>query len=392
MNGGAAEVAPAPAAAALVRFELRAPGEPAREAAFLTEAGDPPPSSLGLAHDQTTADGALGAAKSGRSLLYRGNWKNARQLVDALGRRLARRRPEKGSPSPLDAFRSERAQRRREHEVQGRILVELGPGWSLALGAAPDVREACELAWGPWPGLPVVLSIPTLLGALGAAEWSRKGLAVPGLSRPLVPRYGVYTPTRSEYVRLILEAPPPTGRRIFDVGTGTGVLAFVLLERGAASAVATDREPRAVACARDNAARLGLQDRFRVEERDLFPDGRADLVVCNPPWIPDVPRTALDRAVFDPGGELLRRFIAGLPERLAPGGEGWLLLGDLAELLSLRPADWLGDELARAGLEIRWRRSTSPDHRRTTDERDPLRSLRARETTTLYALGVRDQK
>ena len=123
------------------------------------------------------------------------------------------------------------------------------------------------------------------------------------------------------------------------------MLSFLLLQSGAASAVATDCDERAVACARENAERLGLSERFQVMEADLFPEGRADLVVSNPPWIPEPPKNRVDRAVFDEGSRFLQRFLEGLTAHLEPGGEGLLLLSNLAVLLGLRPEGWLEEQL-----------------------------------------------
>jgi methylase of polypeptide subunit release factors len=71
---------------------------------------------------------------------------------------------------------------------------------------------------------------------------------------------------------------------------GTGVLSAVLAHRGVQRVVATDQDPRALACARDNLQRLGLQERVEVVQADLFPTlalyGQAPLIVCNPPWVP----------------------------------------------------------------------------------------------------------
>ena len=66
-----------------------------------------------------------------------------------------------------------------------------------------------------------------------------------------------------------------SGRTAFDVGTGTGVIAAVLARRGVARVVATDVDPRALACARENLERLGLAQRVEVVQADLYPDGRA---------------------------------------------------------------------------------------------------------------------
>jgi methylase of polypeptide subunit release factors len=152
--------------------------------------------------------------------------------------------------------------------------------------------------------------------------------------------------------------------------------------------VATDIEPRAVACARDNASRLGLDDRVEVLEADLFPDGGAsfDLVVSNPPWLPDVARSPLERAVYDPEGSFLARLLATVPQRLAPGGEAWIVISDLAERLGLRPMDAIEVLAQRAGLRIADVRETRPSHARAADARDPLHRFRAAELTRLFRL------
>jgi predicted RNA methylase len=363
-----------------VPFTLR--GEPA---GWRTESGEPSPSRVVEVDDRLTADTALGRLRNGESLLYGGDYRNARQLLDALARRLRKHR---GHParSPLEAFRTEREAREREQRTLSHLLVSMDAAYRLELRHAPEVAPACSEAWGDPPDVRTVLPLKLLLGVLGAAEWRRKGLEVPGLKGRLRPRYGVFTPTRNEYVGLLLEAPSPEGRRVFDIGTGTGVLAFVLLQRGAAHAVGTDLEPRAVASAREDAELLGLADRFETLEADLFPPGRADLVVCNPPWLPEHPRTRLDRAVFDPDSRFLRAFLAGLREHLAPGGQGYLLLSDLAERLGLRPAGFLEERFREAGLRVAWTKSTGAAHPRAKDPEDPLHAVRSAERVTLYAL------
>jgi methylase of polypeptide subunit release factors len=262
------------------------------------------------------------------------------------------------------------------------------PGWRIPLRHAPDVAAACEEALGPFPGRAGLLPLRDLLGMIGAHEWRRRGVAVPALAASVHPWYGVYPPTRREPADLVAEAAerwPVAGKRAFDVGTGTGVLAFLLARRGARVA-ATDLDPRAVACAGENAARLGLAGEVETVEADLWPAGRADLVVSNPPWIPGEPHGPLDQAVFDPGGATLGRLVAGLPERLEPAGEAWIVISDLAEILGLRPAGHLAALAARAGLAVADVLEARPSHPRARDEEDPLHDLRARERTRLFRI------
>lgn len=127
----------------------------------------------------------------------------------------------------------------------------------------------------------------------------------------------------------------------FDLGTGTGVLAAVLAGRGLDRVVATDISPRALVCAEENVRALGFAEKVEIVGPRLYPEGRADLIVCNPPWIPARPTSAIEQGVYDPDGSMLRDFLDGLASHLEPGGEGWLVLSDLAEHLGLRTRDEL---------------------------------------------------
>jgi 2-polyprenyl-3-methyl-5-hydroxy-6-metoxy-1,4-benzoquinol methylase len=348
-----------------------------------SESDEPAPARLSPVDDRLSASAALKRVRRGEYLLYTGDFHNAKQLLGAMGRRLER---PAGARSPLEAFRAERRARQLEHETLSRIVVALDRDYRLSLARAPEVARACRQVWGEPRTDTTVVPLKQLLGMLGAAEWRRKGLAVPGLTGLLHPYYGVYLPTRTDYAELLLPLPQVKGKRVFDVGTGTGVLSFLLLQSGAASVVATDCDSRAVACARENAERLGLGKRFQVVEADLFPEGKADLVVSNPPWIPEPPKNRVDRAVFDEDSQFLRRFLEGLTAHLEPGGEGLLLLSNLAVLLGLRPEGWLEEELARCALSVKWKRSTPARHSKARDRLDPLHAARSREVTTLYCL------
>lgn len=346
----------------------------------------PPTAAPVLVGDVTRAAEALRRARAGEHLLYLGDYHNARQLLAAMGRRLARGRRDPAG-SLLDRWRAVRAARREDHDVLSRLLVPVDADLRVSLRRAPDVRDALLHASGALRG-PSLWPLREVLGAIGSQEWHRRGVAVPALGGRVHPLHGVFAPVRGEHVALVaaeLENRPLAGKTAFDVGTGTGVLA-ILLARAGARVFATDTSPAAVASAREEVARFGLAGRVEVLEADLFPPGRADLVLANPPWLPGEPETPLDRAVYDPGGDFLRRFLRGLGEHLAPGGEAWLVLSDLAEVLGLRPAGHLGAAFAEAGLAVAGQRSARPSHPRARNRLDPLCEARAAETVTLYRL------
>jgi len=268
------------------------------------------------------------------------------------------------------------------------LLLPFAGDSSVPLPRAPDVRRACTEAWGA-PGEPFVASLRELQGAIGAFEWRKKGVLVPALGARIHPHYGVFAPIRSEYVDLVAKAPLPSLALAFDIGTGTGVLAAVLARRGVLRIVATEQDPRALACARDNLARLGLADRVDVVQADLFPPGRAPLVVCNPPWLPAQPSSALEHAIYDPDSRMLRGFLAGLAAHLEPQGEGWLVLSDLAEHLGLRSRAELLASIDQAGLRVVGRSEARPRHPKAADALDPLHAARAAEVTSLWRLAPR---
>ncbi|MGC4957675.1 methyltransferase [Actinomadura citrea] len=352
-----------------------------------SESGAPPPRRVVVADDETRADDAYRLACEGTALLWRGDFQNARQLLKAMARRIdrpPRRRRHKPEPDRAQAFHLYRQARAQRARTLGMLLIPFDPGHVIPLRRAPDVQDACTEAYGT-DDQPYITSLRELLGLIGAHEWREKGVPIPALGSDRVhPHYGVFSPIRGEYVDLVGEAPLPPTRTAFDVGTGTGVLAAVLARRGIEHVVATDQDPRALVCAQENVDRLGVN--VEVVQADLFPDGRAGLAVCNPPWVPAKPSTPLEHAVYDPGSRMLRGFLSGLADHLEPGGEGWLILSDLAEHLGLRTRDELLEMIASSGLRVAGRLDTAPRHPRAADPDDPLHAARAAETTSLWRL------
>ena len=353
----------------------------------------PPPKRVVVADDRMKADAAWRLASEGTALLWRGDFQNARQLLQAMARRIDRKPPKvpaAGAPAAA-AFHLYRQAQSQRARTLGLLLLPFDADYRLPLRRAPDVRQACIDAYGESgePG-PFVASLRELLGLIGAHEWRKKGVEIPALGQRIHPHYGVFAPIRGEYVDLAAAAPLPAACTLaFDIGTGTGVLAAVLARRGIARIVATDQDPRALACATENIARLGLGERVAVVAADLFPSGRAPLIVCNPPWVPARAASALERAVYDPDSRMLLGFIKGLAAHLEPGGEGWLVLSDLAEHLGLRSRVDLLAAFVAGGLHVVGRLDARPGHPRAADPGDPLHVARAAEVTSLWRLAPR---
>lgn len=358
-----------------------------RSARWRAEGGAPAPKRVMVVDDQLTADAAYRLASEGTALLWRGDFQNARQLLQAMARRIDRK-PRKAATSPTEAFNFHRQAQSQRARTLGMLLLPLDADYSIPLRRAPNVKEACAEAYGPGEEASIV-SLRELLGVIGAHEWRKKGVEVAAIEDRIHPHYGVFSPVRGEYVGLVNEAPLPTSKLAFDIGTGSGVLAAVLAHRGIKHVIATDQDPRALACARQNIARLGLKGRVDVVEADLFPQGRAPLIVCNPPWVPARANSPIEHAIYDPDSRMLLGFLNGLAAHLEPGGEGWLILSDLAEHLGLRSREWLLAAFDSAGLEVVARMDTKPTHPRAADATDPLHAARAAEVTSLWRLAAR---
>jgi hypothetical protein len=358
------------------------------------------PARVVLADDTLTADAAYCLACEGTGLLWRGDFQNARQLLQALARRIdkpqkpKRKRADAAAPMPGAVFHTHRQAQAQRTRVLSQVLIELQGDYGIDLRRAPDARQAFTQAFGPANGQASVISLRALQGVIGAFEWRKNGVELPAMGEGLRihPHYGVFSPVRGEYVALAAKAPLPAALKehsvAFDIGVGTGVLSAVLARRGASQVVATDMAERAIVCARDNLQRLGLQNQVQLLQTDLFPPGQAALVVCNPPWLPARPTSMLEQAVYDEGSQMLKGFLAGLKAHLCEGGEGWLILSDLAEHLGLRTREALLGWIADAGLQVLGRTDVKPVHAKAQDDTDPLHAARSAEVTSLWRLGV----
>ena len=362
-----------------------------QQADWRSLAGHPAPSRVQLADDSLAADAAYRLLDAGTALLWCGDYQNARHLLQALGRRLDKRlaRPGPAPATLAEAFWAQRSVQARRARLLGGLLLPFDRDHGLPLRRAPDVRAAGAQAHGP-VAAHYVQSLRELQGLVGAFEWRKKGVPIPALGAAIHPHHGVFSPVRGEYVDLVARAPLPPAALAHgaaDIGTGTGVLAAVLARRGLV-VLGTDLSSAALACAADNLGRLGLQQQVSLQQIDLFPDGRFGLLVCNPPWVPAPAGSALEAAVYDPDSRMLRGFLAGLAAHLVPGGEGWLILSNLAEHLGLRPRATLDHWIADAGLQLLGRLDIRPRHARVGDASDALHAARVAERTALWRLGA----
>lgn len=220
---------------------------------------------------------------------------------------------------------------------EARVLLEAATGWSrTALLAVPErpVAASDEERYRGW--LDRRAGREPIAYILGRAEfWSLTFAVGPGV---LVPR-----PATETLVEAALRAFPDRGRplRILDLGVGSGCLLLTLLHHlGNARGVGIDTSDRALAYARLNADRLGVEARAELRAADWHAglEGSFDIVVANPPYIPSAEIAALQpevsryepRAALDGGADGLdayRAICPALPALLDPDGSAFLEIG-----------------------------------------------------------------
>ena len=386
-------------------------GDVTHECRWRSEKGTPPPKKLIIADDTLTADEAYRVACEGTGIIWRGDYQNAKQLLQAMSRRAdkpskksirnqksAKKQQEGLIPlaKPMsEIFHKHRLTQSQRSRTLGMLLIQVNPDHSIPLRRAQDVSQACLAVYGKVTE-PYVMSLRDLLGFIGSLEWRKNGMALDAIrdlgDGRIHPHYGVFAPVRSEYIGLLEKAPLPEllskQSVAFDIGTGTGVLAAVLAKRGIQKIIATDQDERAIECAAENIEGLGIGKQVKLMQTNLFPDGQAGLIVCNPPWVPARPSSPIEYAVYDPDSQMLKGFLAGLKEHLLPSGEGWLILSDLAEHLGLRTRAELLAWIEAAGLKVLGRNDVRPTHAKALDKEDPLYRARAAEVTSLWRLGA----
>ena len=357
-----------------------------------TENATPAPKKIQVADDTIKADAAYKLCCEGTALLWRGDFQNAKQLMQAISRRIDRpgKKPKKAAANMTEAFHLHRQAQSQKARILGMLLIEVSVGHHINLRRAPDVKAACEHAYGK-STQSFVVSLREILGLIGAYEWSKNGVEISVINNKIHPSYGVFSPIRGEYLTLVDTAPLPTPcTTAFDIGTGTGVLSAILANRGVKKVIATDNAPRALECAQKNINQLEMKNTVTVLNANLFPEdsyGKADLIVCNPPWLPARPSSALESAIYDENNQMLKGYLNGLNAHLNDNGEGWLILSDFAEHLGLRSREELLEWISAAGLKVIDRLDTKASHNKTLDASDPLHTARKAEITSLWRLG-----
>jgi methylase of polypeptide subunit release factors len=251
--------------------------------------------------------------------------------------------------------------RKRQGEIRDavhRLFVVVRDGGLVGISDHPDLREiSLWVSWEIEKDRAYLVPMRNISRILTDMRRSREGIQIGALGGGrIVVLPQVYVPFDQSVVNL-LNDHICLGRNetVLDLGTGTGVLAFVAALKGPRKVIATDLLPSAVANARLNAQSLGLEELVEVRDPgDLFEPApeRFDVIIFNPPWILGSPRTVYDRAIYDPGGETVLNFLNQVRDHLKPGGRAYLLYSDLSERTGEGSISRVREAISSNGLVI----------------------------------------
>ncbi|TVR43206.1 MAG: hypothetical protein EA394_01630 [Bacteroidia bacterium] len=223
------------------------------------------------------------------------------------------------------------------HEYQSRVWIKISKG-------RPNIHKAPQNPWLSefFSGYDdFFMGFADFLGMNGARQWYERGIQYPVVNHRLFPFYGVYFPTRFDHLCLFDRwiSSEKDFRRALDIGTGCGILSFIMRKQGVSFIHATDTNPNAIFGLMEELHRHGIMhgDIIFPEQADLFGSfvpGPGDLVVFNPPWIPGKAETALDSASYYPDG-FFERFFNEIRTRCIKGTTIAILFSDFARVAGI---------------------------------------------------------
>jgi len=274
-------------------------------------------------------------------------------------------------------FQGQRDFRSAFREASHRLLVEV-KGHKLLVKKAPMIGWLKVL----YPEIAdFYVSFPEIQGMNSAWQWYQKGIEVKTLGITLHPFYGTYFPTRFDHLTLFdkwLKKYVGSKEKAIEIGVGSGILSFQLIQNGFKSIFASDTNKNAIIGVAQECKRLGYEENITLNHGDLFEncDVKADVIVFNPPWLlaKHTLEEGFDKAIYYEK-ELFPRFFEQALKHLTPEGKLVLLFSNLAQVIDEKSSHPIIEELRnnnRFRKELHLRRDVSASSKKTkrTDSRE----------------------
>jgi hypothetical protein len=288
---------------------------------------------------------------------------------------------------PVTGYLSSRKSKEILFEKTNRILIRV-------TAHSPELARAPEIRWlkSFYPGTPdFLISLPDFLGMNGAWQWHIKGVNYKDVGIVLHPFYGVYFPTRSGHLELFDRWFINNGEEFgfaADIGTGSGILSFIMARHGIGKIHATDINPNAVYSATKDASRLNLSDIIHFEQQSFFGSLRevSGLTVFNPPWIPGRQMNVIDRGIYyEPG--FFENFFQQAAAVISPGSVLAIIFSSFAIEAGITGNHPVEEELLNRNFVLKEKITGEVAERTATRSKDWLNEIRKKEKTELWILG-----
>jgi len=282
---------------------------------------------------------AIDALAEGYSVLIVDYYSSGLAVLNALRKLLKKKHAGK-------SFQQQRSFRSAFREISHRVLLKISKH-QITAKKAPDIGWFKIL----YPELDeFLLPFSQVQGLNSAWQWYKKGISIPVLNREIHPWYGTYFPTRFDHLGIFdhwLKHYKGEKKSVIDIGIGSGILSFQMLNCGFEKIYGTDTNPNTIIGLKEDADKNKLNSRLDLFHGDLFAglDMKTELIVFNPPWLPaSYDLEGLDQAVYY-DENLFSRFFAEAEKHLYPDGKLVLLFSNLAQITGLTDSHPIKKEL-----------------------------------------------
>jgi hypothetical protein len=236
-----------------------------------------------------------------------------------------------------------------------------------------------------------LISLPDILGMNGSWQWYDKGISYPVFPKKLHPWYGVYFPTRTGHLGMFdrwLEKNRGKFTSAVDVGTGCGILSFLMAKHGICDIYGTDINPNAVYSTSLEIIRLGFEKCIRIEQGSFFGSMKeaGGLTVFNPPWIPGKCNSLTDKGIYYEG-DFFDTFFSEAEKKLVPGATLVIIFSSFAVEAGLTDRNPVEDAVSQNSNFILEDKITENVRERTNkNSKDWLNRIREREEIELWII------
>lgn len=267
-------------------------------------------------------------------------------------------------------FQGQREYRSAFREASHRLLL-------LVIDHKLEVKKAPKIGWLKilYPeDSEFLITFPDVQGLNSSWQWFQKGIEIEILDLKIHPYYGTYFPTRFDHLHLFdkwLKSYEGRKNNAIDIGVGSGVLSYQLLQYGFSHVLGTDTNKNAIIGTTLESERLGYSDKLSLKHGDLFADCdmKADLIVFNPPWLIAKHDLAegIDKAIYYED-DLFPRFFKQAKQHLEEDGKLILIFSNLAKVVGEDEDHPILNELNsfdRFKKELYMQRSVKPSSKKT---------------------------